>query len=261
MHRVISDRLLIPRYHGTDNTGSDACLVLANHWLKTCSSSHQNCERPRPSSLTNWKPTRLIHIKDANPDFTLRLCESNDIPVGVKYATLSHCWGIILEAHRIVLRKENLNSWKREIPDLKPLKTFYQAVIISRNLGLEYIWIDSLCIIQDSEDDWSHEASLMSSVYKYSRCTITATAANDDTVGCFFDRDPDIWLPNRLEIGTDRMNLSSSIEHPVAESVFKRQQKVLQGLYDLYHKDVPRDPIESAATSKRAWIVQEVCKF
>lgn len=78
--------------------------------------------------------------------------ETKDIPIGVKYATLSYCWGIILEAHRIVLKKENLDAWKREIPNLKPMKTFHHAISISEKLGLDCIWIDSLCIIQDSRD-------------------------------------------------------------------------------------------------------------
>lgn len=64
-------------------------------------------------------------------------------------------------------------------------KTFQDAVVITRKLGIRYLWIDSLCIIQDSAQDWHHEASLMSSVYHNSELTISATTARDGTEGCF----------------------------------------------------------------------------
>lgn len=195
---MVQDRLLLPDYYETTNTGSDACFVLADHWLKTCLSSHRNCQRLRPPLSKEWTPSRLIHIKGVN-DLVLCLQKMGDIPIGVEYATLSHVWGKISDTQRLVLTSENIGSWTRGMPDLKSMKTFDQAIIICQKLGLEYIWIDSLCIIQNSQDDWRHEASLMSMVYKYSKCTITATAANDDTVGCFFDRDPDICLPIRVQ--------------------------------------------------------------
>ena len=69
-------------------------------------------------------------------------------------------------------------------------KTFRDAIIVSRRLGVRYIWIDSLCIIQKSTNDWQQEASLMNQVYTNGVCNISATAALDSSEGLFFVRDP-----------------------------------------------------------------------
>lgn len=73
----------------------------------------------------------------------------------------------------------------KEIPlDILP-KTFEDAINITKKLGIDFLWIDSLCIIQNDDDDWRKEASLMSSVYGGSVITIAASSARDSTQGCF----------------------------------------------------------------------------
>ncbi|CAH0057625.1 unnamed protein product [Clonostachys solani] len=68
-------------------------------------------------------------------------------------------------------------------------KTFQDAISLVSRLGLEYIWIDSLCILQDSLDDWDREAAVMSDVYLNATINIAATAASDGREGLFNDRD------------------------------------------------------------------------
>ncbi|TGO16706.1 hypothetical protein BTUL_0025g00620 [Botrytis tulipae] len=183
-----------------------------------------------------------------------------DIPIGVEYATLSHCWGKIPDTQRLVLTSENVSSWTRGMPDLKSMKTFDQAIIICQKLGLEYIWIDSLCIIQNSQDDWRHEASLMSMVYRYSNCTITATAANDDTVGCFFNRDPDICLPIRVQFPRNRLGFPSASQQSIPNSNLlpeTSRSTALQGYYDIHNKSQWARDIIIAPVNLRSWVVQE----
>lgn len=91
--------------------------------------------------------------------------------------------------------RHNLADWKEAIPDAALLGTFRDAIKVTRSLGIHYIWIDSLCIIQDSKADWLHESFPMSDVYKNSVCTIAATAVDSDTVGCFRCRDPKLIYP------------------------------------------------------------------
>jgi hypothetical protein len=64
-------------------------------------------------------------------------------------------------------------------------KTFQDAVVVTRSIGLRYLWIDSLCIIQDDPDDWLRESANMGSIYKNSRLTIAASSATDSTQGLF----------------------------------------------------------------------------
>lgn len=78
------------------------------------------------------------------------------------------------------------------------METFKDAIKVTRSSGLKYIWIDSLCIIQDSQSDWLHESKLMSNVYKYSYCNISATAAANDTIGLFCERNPSLDFPVRF---------------------------------------------------------------
>ncbi|OWY45756.1 hypothetical protein AALT_g10300 [Alternaria alternata] len=66
--------------------------------------------------------------------------------------------------------------------------TFQQAIILTKSLGIEYIWIDALCIIQDDEDDWASECTRMTSVYMYSFINIGANAAGDSRGGLFQQR-------------------------------------------------------------------------
>jgi hypothetical protein len=116
-----------------------------------------------------------------------KLCEGDQIGASVQYATLSHCWGEIPD--KIVLTLENKASFQKALPESHLSQTFKDAITAARMLGFNYIWIDSLCIIQDSRDDWENEMTQMGKVYEYSTLTITATSSKDDNGGCFFSRD------------------------------------------------------------------------
>jgi len=73
-------------------------------------------------------------------------------------------------------------------------KTFQDAIQFTKRLqtafGISYIWIDALCIFQDSPDDWRHEGSLMSDIYANAWCNIAAEQCTDGTSGLFSPRDP-----------------------------------------------------------------------
>lgn len=87
-------------------------------------------------------------------------------------------------------------------------RTFKDAIQISRSLGVSYLWIDSLCIIQNSPEDWRRESRLMDKVYRYSACNIMAEAATNCDGGLFFGRDP-----QRLGIFTLDEKQTSSLSH------------------------------------------------
>jgi hypothetical protein len=84
------------------------------------------------------------------------------MPDRLLYATLSHCWG-----HTRQLKSEtsNLNDFRVQVPESKLCKTFKDAIAIVKYLGLGYLWIDSLCIVQDDLGDWRRESAKMSSIY------------------------------------------------------------------------------------------------
>ena len=100
---------------------------------------------------------------------------------------LSHRWGV---SQQILLTEATLSAFIDEIPVAKLPQSIQDAIIITRYLGVEYLWVDSLCIIQDSLDDWQAESANMRDIYKFSYCTIAASWASTNAEGCFTNRGP-----------------------------------------------------------------------
>jgi hypothetical protein len=73
-------------------------------------------------------------------------------------------------------------------------KTMQEAMKTTLRLGYQYLWIDSLCIIQDSRADWDREAAVMDQVYARSICTIAATGAAKGSEGLFFFKEKYLWF-------------------------------------------------------------------
>jgi hypothetical protein len=116
-------------------------------------------------------PTRLLYVGGSEDP---RLVETAQEGVREPYAALSHMWGDSsqLPPLRTILAK--YEDMKTRISMWMLSQNFTDAVIVTRQLGLRYIWIDSLCIIQDSAADWQKEAVMMHKVYRYAEVTIVA---------------------------------------------------------------------------------------
>lgn len=61
---------------------------------------------------------------------------------------------------------------------------------MTSELGMKYIWIDCLCILQDCEEDWAYEAARMGDIYRYAVCNIAASGFKDGKTGLFKERTP-----------------------------------------------------------------------
>jgi hypothetical protein len=127
-----------------------------------------------------WKPTRLLKI-----DGDVQVALASELEGYPSYVTLSHCWGSL---NFTTLTRNNLEQFRVRVPFEALTKSFQDAIYITRYLGLQYLWINSLCILQDDPNDWRKESSSMSSVYGGSTVNIAASSANDGSMGCFFDR-------------------------------------------------------------------------
>lgn len=183
---VISNSLKAP------TTGSSQCLALGMFWFQQCLKNRKTCSRPSLGSNEERRPSRLIDVGACEKD-NLKLCLGENLPADLRYATLSHCWGTIPDKVTLIQRK--LKAWQTMIPNEALMPTFRDAIVVTRRLGMRYLWIDSLCIIQDSKPDWLYESSRMSNVYKYAHCNIAATASESDASGMFCPRDPLVDLP------------------------------------------------------------------
>ncbi len=89
-----------------------------------------------------------------------------------------------------LLLSENMSTRMRSIPWDELTQTFQDAVRITRKLGIPYVWIDALCIIQDDREDWAYEAARMAAVYKDAYLVIAATSSKNGDHGCLRSRDP-----------------------------------------------------------------------
>lgn len=151
---------------------------MAKTWLEDCCATHTECH----SQKTFDAPTRLLSI--GNHDVKLVL--TDELEECPPYATLSYCWGT---KPFFMLTSETLGRCLGQIADSELPKTFQDAILIARGLGLSYIWIDALCIVQNDNADWLREAGRMRSVYGGSRVNIAATSALNAHQGCFTKAD------------------------------------------------------------------------
>lgn len=112
----------------------------------------------------------------------------------VDYAALSHCWGT--NQLPLITTKATLNDYKHGIPWEAIPKTFQDAVLTTRSLGLQCLWIDALCIVQDDPDEWARESGKMKDVYGGAFVTIASTWSGNSVQGCFSAREAEervVW--------------------------------------------------------------------
>jgi len=193
----------------SDYTGSMENWNLIRGWLDDCFTNHVSCNDASP--INAWYPTRLLYLGHAGSaeDADIRLIKTAETPellTGRGYVTLSHCWG---KAECIKLLHSNFASLLKSLPLSKLPKTFIDAVTISRNTGQYLLWIDALCIIQDSQDDWRREGSTMHEVYRRATFTISADDSLDSTGGCLFSRQPLALEP----FSSTWVNMATNVKH------------------------------------------------
>ena len=165
----------------------------SKHWtdlFQECLSSHQ-CT----GSVSSTLPTRLLDVGPEAGHLLPRLVETESEPISAPYATLSYCWG---GKSQLQLTNVSLEVFKLQIPVSQLALTILDAIQVVRKLGIRYLWVDSLCIIQDSKSDWEKEVVTMGEVFRNSSITIAALGANHVEDGLFARRDPLIYQPCKL---------------------------------------------------------------
>lgn len=166
-------------------SGSDTFFSIIKMWLKDCDDSHSGCK----SSVERGIPTRLIEVGTMDRPL-LRLVETREEKTAVNdYVALSHPWGDITKYNPFsTLPKDSQNGhgleqFKVSIPFDELPATFKDAVICTRQIGVPYLWIDSICILQGPDGDFSVEAEKMGDVYNGAYCVIAASRAVDQRTG------------------------------------------------------------------------------
>nr|RBQ94375.1 hypothetical protein FVER53263_09880 [Fusarium verticillioides] len=166
----------------------DITAASIRKWKGRCdfskSQAHKICSKPSPKFL----PTRLIEIVRIDNDQKpcVRLVEGSSLNEDTEYTALSYCWGGDLKN---CLKEGNKDSYRTEVPWKHIPRTIQDAILTSHKLGIGFIWVDSLCIIQDSKTaDKDLEISQMTEVYTHAALTIAARRAPDADAGFLHPR-------------------------------------------------------------------------
>ncbi|PVH79636.1 HET-domain-containing protein [Cadophora sp. DSE1049] len=138
------------------------------------------------SAASSTLPKRVLQIGSSTSD-PIKLVEPPPNTTA-RYIALSHCWSTHQPIKTTLL---NLCLMRSNIPWTSLSAVFQDAIAVSRKLGMEYIWIDSLCIIQDSTPDWEIESSKMGSYYSGAYLTISASSSPNGTIPFLCPRGPD----------------------------------------------------------------------
>lgn len=162
--------------HYSSSIFDDSVLDTTRSWLNYCGHRHRFCRQGAEPEL----PRRAIDVSGEKP----RLHVSADGETG-EYVCLSHRWGppeAILKSEKATVEER-----MREIPLSILPPTFRDAVDFTRRIGYRYLWIDSLCIIQDDPSDWEQEAAKMGLYYENSVLTLSVLQGHDPQAGCAWD--------------------------------------------------------------------------
>ncbi|KAF2104858.1 HET-domain-containing protein [Rhizodiscina lignyota] len=129
-----------------------------------------------PQNL-RFVPTRLLDVGDEDQAVIRLSSESNGQTTPIKYMALSHQWGPPGQHRKFCTYKSNIEELKKNISIAALPRTFQDAVHITRSLGVRYLWVDSLCIIQNDPCDWERESKFMEQVFSSAYCTLAASCA------------------------------------------------------------------------------------
>ena len=200
--------------------------------LQQCKTSHRSCGLVSKYHL----PTRVLDVGTLGGSIRLYQTQGEI----EHYIALSHCWG---KSRILTTTTETLEKNIEDILWDSLAKTFQDAVQIVRKLGLKYLWIDSLCIIQDDDNDWSRESGKMATIYQHAYLTIAATKSSSGKGGLFSI--------------ASQTHLAHALRHPGQDSglspVYTRvglSHPREGGLWNKSSKDFP--------LMTRAWTYQEI---
>ncbi|KAL2065728.1 hypothetical protein VTL71DRAFT_3398 [Oculimacula yallundae] len=205
-------------------------------WIDDCVGNHKKCSKIDH----DFRPTRLLDVGDPS-NGNIRLVRSELGIKGVKnlenhYATLSYCWGP--PGLNATTTLDNIEARSRNIPFRDLPATVQDAVSLTRQLCVRYLWVDALCIIQGDKNDWSKESGVMGQIYRRSLFTIAA-CIGDDCAGGLFNRREAANLPAHRPFFTQG---TGELAHGF----------ILEPKVEHWYSSIERSVI-----STRGWVMQE----
>lgn len=199
-------------------------MEMISKWIASCDAKHYECWQlmHKPSKFVSFMSNAPHSLKVID----VQLKRITDIPANWQYTTLSYVWG--KDTKQIVLTKANEPKLSKDYGleevsnDIS--RTIKDAMMVISKLGRRYLWVDSLCIIQDDPDTKHHWILNMGQVYKMASLTIVAGDGLDANAGLWGTSDG----TNRKEqlSAKNASNEFVALEHPQA-----RQNKFENSIY------------------------------
>lgn len=195
-------------------------------WAAACNQGHPECGNLNWSSKN---PTRLLQIKSASE---VQLVDARQEMGLTNYTALSYCWGTPDDeqtqrgrttADNFVLRHS------QPFPITELPATIRDAINLTKGCGLEYIWVDSVCIIQGDVEDWLTEANRMHEVYANAYFTICAVSVDSASAGLFHSRQAWNYNIEPCQLASKRISIhSSSVRKLIQGSTWSSRAWTLQ---------------------------------
>ncbi|KAK0327900.1 hypothetical protein LTR82_001418 [Friedmanniomyces endolithicus] len=222
-------------YTPASYTGARACLDLAHSWLNTCQASHDECKSRPLKPLA--APSRLLWVPPCGSDATnlaVREARLGEYQPGVPYISLSHRWG---SPAQLLLKPTNRPALRLSIPVAGLKKSVQDAITLVQRFGVSYLWVDTLCILQDDPQDLAREIADMHNIYSNAVCNIAASDAEADDEGCFVNRDPALVTQYRVRLIVDPSGEARHLLHRGWQPA--------------------SDSVDSSVLASRGWVFQE----
>ncbi|PVH80419.1 HET-domain-containing protein [Cadophora sp. DSE1049] len=165
--------------------GGEEAFETVGAWFGACVQEHGGCRPGGEGSLLEEVevvelPHRVLDVEGVSGDegvICLVETEVDDVLRKGQYVALSHRWPVDPKEHFMTTRP--LLEQRKKMIRLEDMPASYRdAVMVTRRLGMRYLWIDSLCIVQDDAEDWEREAALMGSIYHNSTVTVMAATSS-----------------------------------------------------------------------------------
>lgn len=221
-------------------TATRQCFEQMKRWLDKCIAEHPKCSQDTVHKMT--LPSRLLEVTKNEAGLSLKLVETKTIsPSGVVYLTLSHCWGD--KQTSVVLERGIYDQFLESILISQLSKCFQHAIFITSMLGYKLVWIDCLCIIQDSVEDKIREIPRMTQVYGQAELNLSASGFKNGESGLLY------FFPRpRLRSTVAKLELSESTHYVVTIDHRSFDSSIDTGW---------RSFMKFSPLRKRGWVLQE----
>ncbi|KAI1668087.1 Heterokaryon incompatibility protein [Pyrenophora tritici-repentis] len=208
-------------------------------WLNECQTNHATCR----DTIESNSPiaARILAVQEYETNkFLIKLVSTEKVNLRIEpHLVLSHVWGTIDMACKTT--RSNISDYQTVGIEFDILtKTFQDTIRITAAMGFQYVWIDSLCIIQNDKDDWERESAKMAAIFHMSTITLSATSAENGHGGCGLTKDSEktIRFSDMGGRGPDFAARETATISPNPSTMINNQ-------------------LRYAPVNKRAWILQE----